>query len=200
MGLCGLASSGCIDPRPATERRAGRDEVLSDAGALPLAPPELMENGGYELGLLAWEVVAGGELSVSSQVFHRGSASALLTARARAADGIGQRMGSRLTPGQRYHARVFVAVGGLALDGDAGAPPSTYLASLSVSHNCGLPSFDLIDQRATTPDGWTELGAAFLAPPCFDGDSMLYVDGPESGVDLFVDSGSLIAVDDEPRP
>ncbi len=190
-GACALLSGlACIDPEEALQQTTEPARpVVRDSGPAPVPAVDLMRNGGYESGTAGWEVVGNGLLELSSEVFHQGVYSAMLTGRAAPGDGLAQRLADRLTPSKRYRVRVYVAVGGLAL---ADAAEGAYEAFLSLGHSCGLPAFDRIDERRVTADGWTALSGEFSAPPCPDPNATLSIDGPAAGVDLYVDTWSLV--------
>lgn len=164
------------------------DPSIPPLDAAPVLPPEpkpvepgedgnLLSNPGFEEGTTGWQVW-GGSLSATSDRAHSGTSSGVVSARTETWHGAVRDVLGRALPGSTYEAGVWVSVSG-----------EDEPVSLTLKGVCGAEEqYTGIATGTASADTWTELSALVRIPECDElQELVVYVEGPASGVDLYVD-------------
>jgi hypothetical protein len=159
----------------------------------------LFQNWSFECGsIVPWGTLGnGGSIVLTTKHVHSGQYGSLTTSRTQRYQGPMQTV--PLTPGLSYAASAYVYVES-SLDGGAGgadpdAGPITINVTADVS--ClvdGATSSNYI-QVASVPitlDTWNYVAGSFVMPSCTVASAGIYVEGPPTTVDLYVDDLALL--------
>jgi hypothetical protein len=177
---------------------AGTDGATDDgdAGAV-----NLIQNPGFELGILPWTTFSDGSrsptLAVSMANAHSGAFSGFVGARTQPYEGTVQEIGQSIIQGHTYTATAWALIAVPAdggLDAAAGASQPAYVTA---AINClvdgsKVTNYTEIAYAIANDSAWTRLSGTFTPPPCTLSSMELYVAGPAAGVDLYVDDVSLL--------
>jgi hypothetical protein len=179
----------------------GGDSAGATDGDADAGPVNLIQNPGFELGIIPWTTFSDGSLSptlaASTAHYHTGSYSGFVGARTQAYEGTVQEIGQSIVQGHTYMVTAWALVDVHADAGlDAGASSSQPVYA-TAAINClvdgsKVTNYTQIATALANDTGWTRLFGAFTPPACTLSSMELYVAGPAAGVDLYVDDVSLV--------
>lgn len=185
VGGSGHGAEGDAEPSGSGGSGSGTWDV--DAGA---DEPEgnLLANPGFESGVAPWNVIAGqGLLSLSSMQPHSGSNCGRVSSRTGSYQGPAYPLTDVLEQGETYRFSAYGRVGN--------APSAPMLLSLRVTCNGLSTRYDNVTQTLTAADtSWILLEGAYTVPSaesCELMDLQLYLEGPPTGVDIYIDDVSI---------
>jgi len=176
----GAADAGANDGSPCN--------VGSPAG-------NLIQNWSFECGVAPWYAWDGGALAVASGIAHTGAASGLTSGRTATDLGPVQDVTAVVVPGRTFATSAWTTVGVLG----GGVNPPAQPVDMSLKFFCqGDLLATYVDGGSTSgvlPGKWTLVsGTVTLPPGCIPASGTkveLYVEGPEAGIDLYVDDVTL---------
>jgi hypothetical protein len=158
-------------------------------GAAP-AVVNLISNSDFEAGLPPWSAKFGGTLALTTEPVYRGAHSAKLTGRTEDYQGVFHDITGLITPGATYTATAFAYT--------SNGTAATALLKLTARLLClGLGGETYLTIRSLTSSvtNWSELTGQLPIPTpdaCSVTEAILYVEGPASGFDLYVDDVTLV--------
>lgn len=166
---------------------AGVDVYIDDVwGVKTVAAPgveNLIGNSDFEAGIDGWTAAFGGAISASTAQAHSGLQSAVVTGRDATSQGAFRNMTSLVQLGSTYSFSAFTLLGGAASD----------TVNLTARIKCSLlaDNYVQIDTLTASDSAWSFLNGD-LALPGADtcgtlNELLLYVEGPQPTVDLYVD-------------
>jgi len=140
----------------------------------------LLVNGGFESGLAGWTSFSGATVSVQSLVSRSGSNAALASDRTQEYMGIGMNATDKLSQGNIYVISAWFRLAAAAADDSA-------IITMMQVDSSGV-SYTQIGDGTVTSDGWTKVEGEFtltVSEPLTD--LVLYFEGPNAGVNFYVD-------------
>ena len=203
---------------PGDETRGGDHDAMAQsreadapAEAGDGGPLNLIQNPGFENGIPPWTTFSDGNLqpvlTTSSTYAHSGSFSGWVSKRTQSFEGPVQNIHQSVVQGQTYKVSAWAMVaypeteGGTDasfVDGgtDASSVPSESLlltaAITCLSDGSDVSNYPAIGAAVSNAMNWVQISGNLTVPMC---DNMIaldiYVEGPESGVDLYVDDVSV---------
>jgi hypothetical protein len=145
----------------------------------------LVSNWSFECGITAWATEGGCDLeSTSSVPAHSGMYSAHVYNRAAAYNGPLQDLSAVIRGGGTYSASAW----GMVPPQSSGT--TTQLIEMTATFQCigdPSPTYVSVGQATAVPGAWVEVAGAFTVPQCQFLDVGVYVNGPDPGIDLYVD-------------
>lgn len=166
---------------------AGTDMYV-DAVAVhaPFVDDNLVANGEFEAGTAGWSSWSAATLVATSERSYNGAQSLAITGRTAAGDNAVYNLTSVVAAGTTYTATLYAAHDGPADD------------TLRLVAKVGCESGDaynwLQNSTGVAADQWTQLsGDIVIDETCVVTDVLIYVEGTSAGVDVFVDSVSVVA-------
>jgi len=140
----------------------------------------LLVNGGFESGLAGWTSFSGATVSVQSLVSRSGSNAALASDRTQEYMGIGMNATDEISQGNIYVISAWFRLAAAAIDDSA-------IITMMQVDSSGV-SYTQIGDGTVTSDGWTKVEGEFtltVIEPLTD--LVLYFEGPNAGVNFYVD-------------
>jgi hypothetical protein len=171
-------------------------------GEADVAPINLIQNPGFELGTSPWYTFTSSTslalLQVSSQYAHSGTYSGWVSDRTATFQGTAQDLTQTATQGQTYAASAWVLVQNPGDAGtDAGAiqdqPASITVAATCLTDGASNITYLQAGAAAANSSSWTKVSGSFTVPVCTLTALQFYVEGPAVGIDLYVDDVSVVA-------
>jgi hypothetical protein len=171
------------------------DALVEDVWANPcgpgVPPGNLLQNWSFECGSISpWGTLGnGGALSLSTKHVHTGQYSSLTSARTKAYQGPLQAV--PLTAGTSYVANAYVYV---ESPGTNDGAPLTVQITADVSCLDGGVTSTTYTRIASSPiatDEWNYVSGSFTMPACAVAVASIFIEGPEPGIDLYVDDISI---------
>ncbi|SMF38509.1 Endo-1,4-beta-xylanase, GH35 family [Alteromonadaceae bacterium Bs31] len=166
---------------------AGVDIYIDDVevtGTVSPEPENLVSNAGFEDGLAGW-VSWGGNLSVTTDVAHEGSQSALLVQRAGSWEGpVYDLLSSGLEAGATYDISAWGRI--------AGANSDSMSITLKVSCDDGTSNYLWGGAADVTDVAWAEIAGSVTVPDCTLTEASLYFGGPAQEVDVYLDNVRVV--------
>jgi GH35 family endo-1,4-beta-xylanase len=161
---------------------AGIDLLVDDVSVRAPAVTNLIPDGAFETNVGSW-FSWDGTLSTTTALAHGGSRSLVSTGRtgngpvARSLVGIVQ-------PGKTYQVSFWVSVGNAAS------------ANVNLTRKFSCEGQDdsyswVVNPTAVTSGAWVQLSGTMTVPTCTLTDALVYAEGPDAGVDLYVDDVTL---------
>lgn len=158
-------------------------------GAAP-AVVNLISNSDFEASLSPWTAKFGGTLALTTEPVYRGAYSAKLSGRTADWQGVFHDITGLITPGATYTATAFAYT--------SNGTAATAILKLTARFLClGEVAERYVTIRSLTSSvtNWSELTGQLPVPipdACTVTDATLYVEGPATGFDLYVDDVTLI--------
>jgi len=157
---------------------AGVDLYVDDVNVFIPTVTNLLSDGSFESQMGSWFTWGSGTLAVTSARAHGGSKSLLFSNRvgngpiARSLMGIVQ-------PGKSYQVSMWTSIGGAA----------TANVNMTRAIGCdGVDSYAWLANPVAVADGsWVKLTGTLTVPNCNLTNMLVYLEGPGTGVDLYVD-------------
>jgi endo-1,4-beta-xylanase len=157
---------------------AGVDLYVDDVNVFIPTITNLLNDGSFESQMGSWFTWGSGALAVTSARAHSGSKSLLFSNRvgngpiARSLLGIVQ-------PGKSYQVSMWTTVGGAA----------TANVNMTQAIGCnGVDSYSWLANPVAVSDGsWVKLSGTLNVPNCNLTNLLVYLEGPGTGIDLYVD-------------
>ena len=157
---------------------AGVDLYVDDVNVFLPTVTNLLTDGTFESQLGSWFTWGTGTLAVTSTRAHEGSKSLLFSNRvgngpiARSLLGIVQ-------PGKSYQVSMWTSIGGA----------SSASVNMTQAIGCdGTDSYSWLVNPVTVTDGaWVKLTGTLNVPNCNLTNLLVYLEGPDTGVDMYVD-------------
>jgi endo-1,4-beta-xylanase len=141
-----------------------------------------IDNPGFESGTAPW-IGIGASMSVSSSVVRTGNLAGRLTGRTAFWNSIAQSVIGELTPGHVYRFSAWVY---------ADAPGDHLLKLTAQQIDANGTNYPQIDARTRPGQQWHQLTGVFQYEPVGTVTTfLLYAEGPEAGVDLYLDDVTL---------
>jgi hypothetical protein len=173
------------------------DASANDGSPCNVGSPagNLLQNWSFECGVAPWYAWDGGALSVASGIAHTGAGSGLTSGRTATDLGPVQDVTAVVVPGRTFATSAWATVGVLG----GGVNPPAQAVDMSLKFFCqGDLLATYVDGGATSgvlPGKWTLVsGTVALPPGCSVASGTkveLYVEGPEAGIDLYVDDVTM---------
>jgi len=165
---------------------AGVDILIDDIAVRPQPAslgPNLVTNPGFETNSSGWIAWGGAAIATTAVQAHGGQQSGVVTGRSGSWQGGVWELGTQVTPGATYEVGLFGRVSGAASDN----------GFLTAHIRCaGQPDeFRRLGSATLTDTGWTEVTGDLVVPPCSLNGIAVYLEGPASGVDLYIDDLSV---------
>ncbi len=168
---------------PAAEVDIYLDDVVV-TGTAPAAPQNLVSNAGFEEGLDGW-ISWGGNLSVTTDVAHDGSQSALLVQRVGNWEGpVYDLLSSGLEAGKTYAVSAWGRI--------AGASSDSMTITLKVTCEDGSSDYLWGGAADVTDSDWNEISGTVTVPDCTLTEGSLYFGGPAQEVDVYLDDVQVV--------
>jgi hypothetical protein len=169
---------------------AASEKAVPDAYVAPCsagsAPGNLVANWSFECGFSSWSVQGSGTSTVTTTQAHSGTHSVVISGRTQNYNGPAQDLTSLMIPGQGYN----VSAWGMILNEDDAGDPEIIKMTLKsqCSSDDGATYTQIGNTTAAIVGSWVQVGGAVSAPNCTTPIQMLiYVEGPDAGIDLYVD-------------
>jgi hypothetical protein len=166
--------------------RPGVDMAIDDVSVrevLALTGDNLIANSGFEAGVDGWTAWGGAMIAASSLQAHTGAASALVTNRTGSWQGAVTTLTGLMLPGKAYDVNAWLRLSGAAQD------QGVLTARISCA---GLgDEYRRIGAATVTDSAFTEVKGTIMVPACELTGIDVYAEGPQPGVDLFVDDVSV---------
>ncbi|HYQ28376.1 MAG TPA: carbohydrate binding domain-containing protein, partial [Polyangiaceae bacterium] len=161
---------------------AGVDMYVDDVNVFIPTVTNLLGDGGFESAQDSWFTWGTGTLAVTAARAHSGSKSLLFSNRvgngpiARSLMGIVQ-------PGKSYQVSIWTSIGGAA----------SAQVNMTQAIGCdGTDSYAWLVNPVTVADGsWVKLSGTLNVPNCNLTNALVYLEGPGSGVDMYVDDAAV---------
>jgi hypothetical protein len=148
----------------------------------------LITNSDFESGTADWTAAFGGSLAPSTAQAHGGSQSALVTGRTTGTyQGAHFDLTNIVEPGATYSFSAFARLGGASSD--------TLKLTARIRCEGQDDKYRQVDVALGSDSAWTELAGELTFPHAFEcsvRDILLYVEGPATNVDIYVDDVSAI--------
>ena len=146
-------------------------------------PENLVQNPGFDDGTTtSWGRFGGVTISaVTSPAPQSGSHSARITGRWQPWHGISQEMAGKLVVGQSYTVSAYVQL-----------PSAPYNVEMTFREGSST-YIHAASTTVTTANQWVQLIGAYTASA--DSSILMYIQGPPGGVDIYVDSVSVLELD-----
>jgi hypothetical protein len=174
------ASGGAYELLP---YRLGLLTATGATGGPPggVTPVNQLTNPGFESGTTGWTGF-GATLSADTTTKLSGTASGKVTGRTATWNGPMQSVLSKVNKGETYFARANVRV-------SSGSQP----VNLTVKTDCaGTVTYTGLGSGTASSTSWVALNGSFTTATCADLRAVdLYVDGPATGVDVFIDDAQF---------
>lgn len=189
-------------------------DATADAADQGVSSGNLIQNPGFEVGISPWSTFGDGtnvaSITVSSAHAHSGTYSGWISNRTRTFEGASQDIRLAAVQGHTYTASAWALVGppldagaaddsGVADGGldDAAPPPSMEPVDMTAAFTCVVDgaaavSYARVGGATATNLGWSQIVGTFTVPTCTMTALQVYLEGPEPGVDLFVDDVSVL--------
>ena len=157
---------------------AGVDLYVDDVNVFIPTVTNLLSDGTFESQLGSWFTWGSGTLAVTAARAHGGSKSLLFSNRvgngpiARSLMGVVQ-------PGKSYQVSMWTSIGGAA----------TANVNMTQAIGCdGVDSYAWLVNPVTVADGaWVKLSGTLNVPNCNLTNALVYLEGPGTGVDMYLD-------------
>jgi hypothetical protein len=161
---------------------AGVDMYVDHVSMRQVAASNIVNNGTFESGTTGWSTWSG-SLSSTAARAHSGTKSLLVSPRTGNAPAA-TNLTSVVTPGASYQVSFWTTIG-------AAASASVKLTQKTQCQG-GSATYAQIANPITVTDGvWSELKATLNVPNCALADVMVWAEGPDAGVDLYVDDVNI---------
>jgi hypothetical protein len=145
----------------------------------------LVSNWSFECGNGTWSVLGPGTLTSTTTYAHTGTHSALVTGRTAAYSAPAQDLTVLITPGQAYAASAW---GMILNEGDAGNFETIRMTLETQCVGDSSPTYTQVGNASgASPGSWVQVSGTFSAANCTYLKALLYVGGPDAGIDLYVD-------------
>lgn len=191
----GPQTTEAVDPTSApevtTESQATSAVEESTAGedtsdALPYGP-NLLTNSGFEgANITGWYAFGGQALVADTTLVKSGTYSVRTDGRSQTWNGIATDVVALVLPGKTYHVAASVSVQGAT---------NEVPVKLTFKVKCGTEEDQYPDAATGTASNgvWTDLSGNFTVPACASTvtELVFYVQGPPSGVELYLDDASI---------
>jgi hypothetical protein len=197
--------SASPDGSPDSTSPGSADVVTAEAEDQSAGTTNLIQNPGFELGISPWSTFTDGtnmaSIAVSSMHAHSGIYSGWVSNRTRIFQGTAQDIRLAAEQGHTYTASAWAMVGIPADAGDGAAvdaaTPTAESVDMTAAFTCmvdgaAVASYSRIGQATATTAGWSQIAGVFTVPTCTMTALQVYVEGPDPGVDLFVDDVSVL--------
>ncbi|HSY24404.1 MAG TPA: carbohydrate binding domain-containing protein [Polyangiaceae bacterium] len=186
------AAISAADAGPAEADASATDGSPCNAGS---PAGNVIENWSFECGVAPWYAWDGGALTMASGIAHTGAASGLTSGRTATDLGPVQDVTAVVAAGRTFATSAWTTVGVLA----GGVNPPAQPVDMSLKIFCqGDLLATYVDGGSTSgvlPGKWTLVsGTVALPPDCVLASGTkaeLYIEGPEAGIDLYVDDVTL---------
>ncbi|HET9957012.1 MAG TPA: endo-1,4-beta-xylanase, partial [Polyangiaceae bacterium] len=157
---------------------AGVDLYVDDVNISVPSVTNLLSEGSFESSASGWFTWGTGTLGLTQTRAHGGSKSLLLAGRTGNSPMARSLMGL-IAPGSRYQVSMWASIAGAA----------TANVNVTRKFTCdGTDSYSwIINPVAVTDSGWVKLSGTLDVPNCALTDAIIYAEGPEAGVDLYLD-------------
>lgn len=142
--------------------------------------PNIVGNSSFETGLDQWSMMGDGALQVAKDVAHSGYRSAKAVGRTANWQGPRYDVQGLVEAGRDYDVSVFTRLGNT----NTGAN-----VNLTAQVTCAgeAAQFVWLGQAAATATGWASIAGTLQVPNCDVQDIAVYAEGPDAGVDIYVD-------------
>jgi GH35 family endo-1,4-beta-xylanase len=161
---------------------AGVDLLVDDVTARAPTTTNLIPDGTFESSVGSW-FSWNGSLSTTTALAHGGSRSLVSTGRTGNGPVARSLMGI-VEPGKTYQVSLWVSVGNAA----------SANVNLTRKFSCQGQSDSyswVVNPTAVTSGGWVLLTGTMAVPSCTLTDALIYAEGPDAGIDLYVDDVTL---------
>jgi GH35 family endo-1,4-beta-xylanase len=180
---------GADDPLQFDEqfgKKPAYDGQIDGFLGLPIQDPDLgpnLLNGGFEEDLTGWVTWGDAVLSRDSSVAQEGAYSAMVSSRTASWQGAVAPLTTVVLPGKNYQVSAWARTSAAA----------DQRVTLSAKVVCdGVETYSTLGDNTAAAGAWTPLTATLSVPSCASlSDIAVYVEGPDAGVDLWVDGVSL---------
>ncbi len=156
---------------------AGLDQYVDDVNVFIPTATNLLSDGTFESTLGSWFTWGTGTLAVTAERAHGGVQSLLFSNRDGNAPIAHSLLGIAL-PGKSYQVSVWTSIGG----------PASANVNLTQAIGCdGVDSYAWLASTVTVDGTWVKLTGTLNVPNCNLTNLLVYLEGPGTGVDLYVD-------------
>ena len=142
-------------PRPDPEIDL-MDFYIDDVSVIDTSVPELVVNGGFELGLGSWSVHDAADLSVSTEVYYSGTSSVQITKRSGTGAGVQQYLTGKMMPGRTYQVSAKVMY-------DAVSAPETRVFNICFQDG-DWQTIEIMGSGTITKGEWGTVEGVFTIP------------------------------------
>jgi hypothetical protein len=197
--------SASPDGPPDSTSPGSADVVTADAADESAGATDLIQNPGFEFGISPWSTFTDGtniaSITVSSVHAHSGTYSGWVSNRTRNFQGTAQDIRLAAVQGHTYTGSAWTMVGIPADAGDGAAvdaaTPTAEPVDMTAAFTCMVDgaaavSYARVGAATATTTGWSQIAGVFTVPTCTMTALQVYVEGPEPGIDLFVDDVSVL--------
>jgi hypothetical protein len=145
--------------------------------------PNVISNPGFETGSSGWFAFGAGTVSSTTAQAHSGSSSGVITGRTASWNGIATNLLGLVVPGASYEASLWARIGGSASD----------QLALTAKITCAGASSQFVRVASATgsDNQWVQMSGVLAVPNCTLTELTLYVEGPQAGVDIYIDDVSV---------
>ena len=147
---------------------------------VPVADPvnNIIDNSGFESGTNGWFPFGGAVLSSTSDQAFAGTRSLLATNRTATFEGPAINLLGNARAGVEYDLSAYVRIAGVAA--------ADVRATLKATCPDGEQFIGIVNVGAND-SGWVELAGSVTIPDCELTELILFIEGPEAGIDIYVD-------------
>jgi endo-1,4-beta-xylanase len=146
--------------------------------------PNLVSNPGFESGNAnGWFAFGSQAVSATTLQAHTGAWSAVATGRSASWNGIATNLLGLVSPGATYQSTAWARLGGASSD----------QLGLTAKITCsgGTSEFRRLASATGSNGQWVMLSGPLVVPACTLSELTLYVEGPQPGVDIYLDDVSV---------
>lgn len=179
-------SDGDEDGKATPDVGAFERDPATDDFPFSFVTQEHVANGGFEASTQGFSGSYGTSVSASASYAHGGSQSLRVSQRTLGTwQGAVYNLLDHIAPGDQVRVSAWVRI-----QGDPSEP--VFLTRRSLCAGDTEERYQTVAAATATNTAWTELSGTLFAPSCELSEIITYVEGPRTGVDLYVDDVSAV--------
>ena len=181
-----FSDTACLLPNTSSPTALPTKIPTTSPTETPTTAPNLVVNSGFEdTSLSPWYANFGGEVTLDASQSHSGHHSVLVKGRTAGWNGVEQDVYGRLSAGAEYQLSCWVKL--------KNASSSFFKLTLQVTKDTGKKYPGVL--KTVTSQEWTEItGTVAVEPGGTITDLAVFVEGPDPGVDYYVDDVAILPV------